>query len=210
MRPDGIDLTQLSTKTLQGLECIPPQKFQELRERANHWDKDIRWLSLECIGSHLRMSDSDKKRMKTQFEITPEEDLNLGLKFQVNFQKEKEKSKVVGVVPESAKIFEDWEAVEEVPVGGSQFLGDEDSVGINVSNLKYLAEKLSTIFNVMEEANLEFGSKNRLLSLRDFLKLCRNKIPRNLDFTNPASAVKIFHKCFDLFVAYLYDQSSRK
>ncbi|CAG7720268.1 unnamed protein product, partial [Allacma fusca] len=40
-------------------------------------------------------------------------------------------------------------------------------------NLKYLAEKLSTIFNVMEEAKLAFGSRNRLLSLRDFLKLCR-------------------------------------
>ncbi|CAG7834006.1 unnamed protein product [Allacma fusca] len=39
-------------------------------------------LSLECSGSHLRISDSDKKRMKTQFEITPAEDLNFDLKFQ--------------------------------------------------------------------------------------------------------------------------------
>ncbi|CAG7818385.1 unnamed protein product [Allacma fusca] len=32
-------------------------------------------------------------------------------------------------------------------------------------NLKYLAEKLSTIFNVMEVPTLAFGSKNRLLFL---------------------------------------------
>ncbi|CAG7826279.1 unnamed protein product [Allacma fusca] len=60
-------------------------------------------LSLECIGSHLTIGLGQEE--KTQFEITPEEDLNFGMKFHVRFQKENENlSKVVVAVPESAKI----------------------------------------------------------------------------------------------------------
>ncbi|CAG7826278.1 unnamed protein product [Allacma fusca] len=139
-------------------------------------------LSLECIGSHLTIGLGQEE--KTQFEITPEEDLNFGMKFHVRFQKENENlSKVVVAVPESAKIL----LRESKPA---------PKIGIHIRKLK--TEKKSTIFNVMEESKPAFGSKNQLLSLRDFLKLCRS-IPRNLDFTKPASAVKIFHEWVDLF-----------
>ena len=42
------------------------------------------------------------------------------------------------------------------------------------------------------------------LIYRDFFKLCR-RIPTQLDFTKPASALKIFQEAFDLFIASQYD-----